>query len=319
MDSTAISIGQDVFTADGAKVGSIAEIQPNAFVIARGPLTPPERVVPRTAVGVIAPDGVHLRMTLAQVQSETYPARIAQAAPQPTTPPAPGPNRAAPPLRATGEPLVPPAPSVPPAPPRPPREPRDVDAAAFGASALKTPAPPAASPAMEQTIELKEERLVAHKEMRQVGEVEVRTVVEQVPGRLEVEAYSEEVVVEHVPVGQFVDERVEPWEEDGTLVVPIYEEQLVVVKRLLLKEELRVRRIGSTERRLIEEPVRRERVVVSDPAHTGLVHERYPVDEPDGPIVERHELATDPAPVDPGHAHDDEGGLGGLLKKMLNT
>lgn len=133
---------------------------------------------------------------------------------------------------------------------------------------------------MSETISLREERLVARREMRQAGEIVVRTEVEQVPGHLEVDALREEVEVEHVPIGQAVSERGEPWEEDGVLVIPIYEEQLVVSKRLVLREQLRVRRVRLTERQLFEEALQRERVVVEDPANTGMVRERYPTDAP---------------------------------------
>ena len=130
----------------------------------------------------------------------------------------------------------------------------------------------------ERTLELREEQLIPHKEMREVGEVRVRTVVEEVPGRLEVDALREEVEVEHVPVGRVVSERVPPWEEDDVLYVPVYEEQLVMVKRLLLREHLKIRRVATTETQLFEDTLRRERVVVEDPGNTGLVHERFPTD-----------------------------------------
>jgi len=135
----------------------------------------------------------------------------------------------------------------------------------------------------ERTIELREERLVAHKELRDVGEVEIRTEVEDVPGRLEVEAYREEVEIEHVAVNRVVSERVDPWEENGVLIVPVYEEQLVVTKRLVLREHLRLRRFSTVEHQLFEDVLRRDRVVVQDPNNTGLVHERYPADEEDEP------------------------------------
>src|SRR6476646_2722436 len=57
---------------------------------------------------------------------------------------------------------------------------------------------------VEHTLELREEQLVAHKELRELGEVTVRTELEEVPGRMEVEAYREEIVIEHEPVGQVV-------------------------------------------------------------------------------------------------------------------
>ena len=141
------------------------------------------------------------------------------------------------------------------------------------------------APPFERTIELREEQLVPQKELRELGEVLVRTQVEEAPGRLEVEAYREEVEVEHEPAGEVVQERVPPWEENGALVVPVYEEQLVVVKRLVLRERLRIRRVATTERRLFEDTVRRERLVVEDPNSTGLVHERFATRLPSGEQV----------------------------------
>ena len=160
----------------------------------------------------------------------------------------------------------------------------------------------------EQLLELREEELVAHKELRELGEVTVRTQIEEVPGRLEVDAYREEVTVEHEPVGQVVSEREAPWEEDGTLVVPIYEEQLVVTKRLVLRERLRVRRIGTTERQLFEDTLRRERLVVEDPHQTGLVHEQYPPVETDTPPA---------AESTEGEEHQAGGLLEHLVRKAL--
>jgi uncharacterized protein (TIGR02271 family) len=117
---------------------------------------------------------------------------------------------------------------------------------------------------------------VPHTEVQEVGEARIRTWVEEVPGRLEVDAYTEEVEVEHVPVGQVVSERKPPWQEDDVLIVPIYDEQLVVSKRLVLREQIRVRRVGTQRRELFEDTLRRERLEVEDPQQTGLVHERRP-------------------------------------------
>ena len=156
----------------------------------------------------------------------------------------------------------------------------------------------------EQTLELRKEELVAHKEKRERGEITLRTEFEEVPGRLEVDAYREEIIVEHEPVGQAVSERKEAWEEDGVLVVPVYEEQLVVTKRLVLKERLRIRRIGTTERQLFEDRLRRERVVIEDPEHTGLIREIHPTDMSDG------EPAED-------RTNGDTETEGGILQKLV--
>ena len=135
-----------------------------------------------------------------------------------------------------------------------------------------------------RTIKLRQEELVAHKEMRHMGDIEVRTEVEEVPGRIEVEALREEIEVEHVPVGRVVAQREAPYHDGEVLIVPVYEEQLVVSKRLVLREELRMERLPSTELQVFEETLRRERLVVEDADHTGAVHERYPTEDP-----ERHE------------------------------
>jgi uncharacterized protein (TIGR02271 family) len=156
-------------------------------------------------------------------------------------------------------------------------EAEDANAAGgFGQARAATQETPQVGEAFEQTVELLEEELVGEKEMRDVGEIRVRTVVEEVPGRLEIEAAREEIHVEHVPVGEAVSERVEPWEEDGALIVPVYEEQLVVTKRLVLKEHLRIRRVAVTETELFEDRLQRERLIIEDPNETGLVRELYP-------------------------------------------
>src|SRR5579884_796101 len=148
----------------------------------------------------------------------------------------------------------------------------------------------------EQTLRLREEELVARKRMEEVGRVEIRTQVEEFPGRLEVDKLNEELDVEHVPIGQVVSERRAPWEEEGVLVVPVYEEQLVVTKRLVLKEQLRVRRVQTVERQLVEDVLRRERAVVQDPTGHQLVHERYPT-EVGGPEPTDGELRGDENPL----------------------
>ena len=134
----------------------------------------------------------------------------------------------------------------------------------------------------DQVIELRQEELVPHTEMQEVGEARIHTWIQEVPARLEVDAYTEEVEVEHVPVGQVVSERKPPWQEDDVLIVPIYEEQLVVSKRLVMREQIRVRRVGSQRRELFEDTLRRERLEVEDPQHTGLVHERQPTQAAEG-------------------------------------
>ena len=58
----------------------------------------------------------------------------------------------------------------------------------------------------------------------------------------------ERVEIEHVPIGRTV-ETVPPVREEGdTTILPVVEEVVVVERRLVLKEEIRIRRLRSTER-----------------------------------------------------------------------
>ena len=154
----------------------------------------------------------------------------------------------------------------------------------------------------EQVLELRQEQLVAQRQWHEIGEAVIRTEVVEVPGRLEVDALTEEVSVEHRPVGQVVTERRSPWQEDDVLVVPVYEEQLVVSKRLVMKEELRIRRVGVTERHVFEDTLRREQLKIEgDPR---LVHEHL-------------QSGAEPGPSDARSGGDEDGHGPGLLDQIV--
>jgi stress response protein YsnF len=57
----------------------------------------------------------------------------------------------------------------------------------------------------------------------------------------------ERVEIEHVPIGRQVDAVPPVREEGNTTVLPVVEEVVVVQRRLILKEEIRVTRIHGTE------------------------------------------------------------------------
>jgi len=161
------------------------------------------------------------------------------------------------------------------------------------------------------TLELQEERLVAHTALEETGRVRIRKEVEDLPRRLEVDAYVEEVTVEHVPVGRIVKEQEPAREEHGVYIVPIYEEQLVVVKRLVLKEEIRIHRQSTTEKRLFEDTVRHERLVIDDPDRTGRVREQYATERPEGAY------AAGDIPPEDAEAPEEPGLLEKLGRKVL--
>jgi len=151
--------------------------------------------------------------------------------------------------------------------------------------------PPAVERSLDdgpQHLELREEQLVPHKEVREVGEVRIRTEVEEVPAHAEAEVLREQLRLQHIPVNEAVQDRVAPWEEDGAFMVPVYEERLVLTKQLVLREYLRVERVPNMERRQFEEMVLRERLIVDDPDHTARIQGE------DGAAEPRPETGTAP-------------------------
>jgi uncharacterized protein (TIGR02271 family) len=95
---------------------------------------------------------------------------------------------------------------------------------------------------------LREEVLVTKREIERGG-VRVHKRVEEREEVVERPAFHEEVTVERVAIGRPVETAVGARQEGETLVIPVLEEMLVVEKRLVLKEEVRItkRRIDETE------------------------------------------------------------------------
>ncbi len=96
---------------------------------------------------------------------------------------------------------------------------------------------------VEAVIPVVEERAVIERRDRVVGRVRVRTQTREEEVDLAETLRSSRVEVERVPVDAFVDEVPEIREEDGVTIIPVMEE--VLVRRLLLREEIRIRRVEA--------------------------------------------------------------------------
>ena len=57
--------------------------------------------------------------------------------------------------------------------------------------------------------------------------------------------------------------------DDGSISIPIIEEELVVMKRLVVRERVIVRKETEVERRRIDVELRRERLEYVEPDNTG--------------------------------------------------
>ena len=103
-------------------------------------------------------------------------------------------------------------------------------------------------------FELAEEQVRIDKREVERGRVVVRTKVDVREEYAETELHQDEVLVERVPIGRFVEVAPETRDEDGVLIVPVLEERVVVTTRLFLKEEVRITKRSRAE--IVREPVR---------------------------------------------------------------
>lgn len=126
----------------------------------------------------------------------------------------------------------------------------------------------------QQPIALAREELEIGKRKVETGRVRIHKVVREHEETVEERLLHEEVDVQRVPVDRILDGPVQPRFEGEVLVIPVVEERVVVQKRLVLVEELHVRR-RSVERphservvlRSEEAVVERESVPVVEPQH----------------------------------------------------
>lgn len=114
-------------------------------------------------------------------------------------------------------------------------------------------------------VPIVEERLVVGKRDVEAGRVRVRTATDVVEEMVRQDLDGFEVEVSRVPIDRLVEPGAEPprvRSEGETTILPVFEEVLVVEKRLLLKEELHVTRRQTTETVEIPVTVRRQRAVI---------------------------------------------------------
>lgn len=111
-----------------------------------------------------------------------------------------------------------------------------------------------------QTIKLYEERLIANKQRRKVGEVEVGKHVETETTRVSVPVEKERVVIERTaPTNQrAVDPKSADFHEGEVARMEVYEERPDIHKEAFVREEVNVRKVTERDQVQAEEKVRRE-------------------------------------------------------------
>jgi uncharacterized protein (TIGR02271 family) len=113
------------------------------------------------------------------------------------------------------------------------------------------------------TVPVISEQITVEKRLVETGRTRIHKQVLEQEQVVDEPLMSQEVAIDHVPINQV-------WEgepplvryEGETLVIPLLEEVLVVEKRLMLKEELRIRRVDRTVHAPQTVTLRREEVTV---------------------------------------------------------
>ncbi len=118
-------------------------------------------------------------------------------------------------------------------------------------------------------LELRAEQVAVTKRQRVAEIVRVSTQTRTKDVVVDEPLLSETVVVERVPVGRYVDTVPDVRQEGDVMVMPVVDEEIVVTKRLFLREEVRLRR-SRMETRHVETVSLREQVanvtrVAADP------------------------------------------------------
>ncbi len=117
----------------------------------------------------------------------------------------------------------------------------------------------------ELRVQRSEEELAAGTREVEAGAMRVRKRVRTDRERIEVPTRREEVTVERVPVS---GEATEAQIGEDEVVVPVTEEEVVVSKRAVAKEEVRLQKDVVEDTEVVEEDVRREEIDVEDDTST---------------------------------------------------
>ena len=143
---------------------------------------------------------------------------------------------------------------------------------------------PRVIPVIAETLE------VGRRELQ--GAVRIRKIVQENPITVDETLRDERVTVERVAIGRRLDGPVGVRHEGDVMVIPVVEERLVVEKRLVLVEEIRVRRESVSRREPQHVTLRQEQILVErlDPRTQAwsTVEATRPAEassEPDDPVA----------------------------------
>ena len=115
----------------------------------------------------------------------------------------------------------------------------------------------------EAAIPLAAEELAVAKRTVETGRLRVARITREREQLIDETLARETAEISRVPIGREVETVPDLREEDGVTIIPIVEEVLVVERRLFLKEEVRIRRVRTTEEHRESVRVRYQEAVVT--------------------------------------------------------
>jgi len=114
----------------------------------------------------------------------------------------------------------------------------------------------------EAVLRLAEERLSVDKRVVETGRVRVRRITTEKVQKVDVPLSSDTYEVRRVPIGKEVKKTPPVRETRTEIIIPVVEEVLVVERRLVLREELHIRKVRSVERHSEEFTLRVQQATV---------------------------------------------------------
>ena len=115
----------------------------------------------------------------------------------------------------------------------------------------------------ETVIPLLAEEVAVAKQVVETARVQVARVTHEREQLIDELLARETVEIDRTRIGRQVDSMPPVREEGDTVVIPIVEEVLVIERRLFLKEEVRIRRVRTTERHQESVTLRHQEAVIA--------------------------------------------------------
>jgi len=128
----------------------------------------------------------------------------------------------------------------------------------------------------EVVVPVIEEEVAAGVKAVKTGSVRVDKHVEKRIRTIKAPLLHEDVEVRHVPINRVVTEAPRVRKKGDTVIVPVVEEELVVTKRLVLKEEIHLTKRATKDRFEKKVELNRERAEVHRLDAEGRIIDRRP-------------------------------------------